>query len=129
MAKAGNHVITWFEIPVSDLQRAAAFYGGLLDAELTVEQYGPVAMAVFPADGDAPGTVVHGALVQGDGYAPGAQGALVYFDGGEDLAVPLARVEGLGGRVVQPKTPIGDHGFMAVFLDTEGNKVALHSMK
>jgi predicted enzyme related to lactoylglutathione lyase len=84
-------------------------------------------MAVFPADGDE--MVVHGALVQGEHHVPGAAGPLVYLNAGDDLSAPLARVEGAGGKIVQPRTAIGPHGFMAIFLDTEGNRLALHSMQ
>ena len=64
----------------------------------------------------------------GNGNKPSAEGALVYLNGGEDLAVPLSRVEQAGGKVLMPKTSIGENGFMAIFTDTEGNRVAFHSM-
>jgi predicted enzyme related to lactoylglutathione lyase len=70
---------------------------------------------------------VGGGLVQGDGYVPTAQGINVYLNGGDDLNSVLRKVEAAGGKVVLPKTSIGENGFMAFFLDTEGNKVGLHS--
>jgi predicted enzyme related to lactoylglutathione lyase len=86
---------------------------------------GPVTMGMFPADQGAVG----GALVQGDGSIPSEQGTLVYLNGGGDLAPILGRVEGAGGSIAVPKTEIGnDFGFFAHFIDTEGNKVGLHSM-
>jgi predicted enzyme related to lactoylglutathione lyase len=71
---------------------------------------------------------VGGGFVQGEGYTPSTEGSVVYLNAGEDLAVALAKVEGAGGQVLVPKTGIGENGFMAFFLDTEGNKVGLHSM-
>ena len=71
---------------------------------------------------------VGGAVVQGEGYAPRAEGTLVYLNGGDDLSAVLGRVEAAGGQVVMPKTSIGENGFAAFFQDTEGNRVGLHSM-
>jgi predicted enzyme related to lactoylglutathione lyase len=67
-------------------------------------------------------------IVQGDGYTPSTEGTVVYLNGGEDLALPLGKVEAAGGKVLSPKQGIGENGFMAFFQDTEGNKVGLHSM-
>lgn len=127
MSKA-PHLATWFEIPVSDMGRAMKFYGAVLGVKLEESEFGPTKMAVFPVEGGAPQDVVHGALVKGDDYQPGSAGPIVYLNGGEDLAGPLGRVEAAGGKVLVPKMSIGPHGFMAVFLDTEGNRLALHSM-
>jgi predicted enzyme related to lactoylglutathione lyase len=74
-------------------------------------------------------TAVGGAIVHGDGGSPSTNGTLVYLNGGDDLSPMLGRVEEAGGTVVVPKTEIGnDFGFFAHFIDTEGNKVGLHSM-
>jgi predicted enzyme related to lactoylglutathione lyase len=74
-------------------------------------------------------SVVGGALVRGPGVAPSKEGTLVYLNGGADLDVILARVQPAGGVVETPKTAIGnDFGFFALFIDSEGNKVGLHSM-
>lgn len=72
---------------------------------------------------------VTGGIVQGEGFNPSTNGVLIYLNGGDDLSEPLARVDAAGGKVLLPKTAIGGNGFMAHFLDTEGNKIALHSMK
>lgn len=124
----GKHTAVWFEIPVSDIDRATRFYSQVLGVDLAPMEFGPHKMAVFPggSEGD---NVVHGALVKGEGYTPGRDGPMVYLNGGEDLAVPLARIEKAGGRVLQPKMSIGQHGHMAIFLDTEGNRLALHSAR
>ncbi|MEZ4452659.1 MAG: VOC family protein [Nannocystaceae bacterium] len=123
----GKHVAVWFEIPVTDIDRASRFYSTVLDTKLAPMEFGPHKMAVFPGGGSREENVVHGALVQGPGYTPAGDGPMIYLNGGEDLAGPLSRVEAAGGRVLQPKMEIGQHGFMALFLDTEGNRLALHS--
>ena len=84
-------------------------------------QYG-----VLPHDMENKG--VGGAIIKSKGYEPSDQGSTIYLNGGDDLSLPLARIEAAGGKVVVPKTAIGDNGFMAQFMDTEGNKLALHSM-
>jgi predicted enzyme related to lactoylglutathione lyase len=120
-----THALNWFEIPVTDFARAKAFYEQVLGITITTLPMGPVTMGMLSTDPQAVG----GALVHGDGSTPSATGTLVYLNGGDDLAPLLARVEAAGGRVLVPKTEIGnDFGFFAHFLDTEGNKLGLHSM-
>lgn len=118
--------INWFEIPVSDFDRARKFYSEVFGFDMQEQQMGPNRMGFFPYE---PGSgKVSGAIVAGEGYEPTANGPLVYFNGGKDLAEPLGRVEGAGGSIHMPKTEImPEIGFMAVFTDTEGNRVALHS--
>ena len=71
---------------------------------------------------------VGGAIVSGEGYSPSSEGALVYLNGGDDLSIPLGRVEAAGGKIVMPKTKVSEEvGHVAIFLDTEGNRVAFHS--
>lgn len=72
---------------------------------------------------------VGGGIVEGEGFEPSMTGSLVYLNGGDDLSVPLSKVEAAGGKILMPKTSIGENGFMAHFSDTEGNRIALHSMK
>ena len=72
---------------------------------------------------------VGGGIVQGEGFEPSVTGSIVYLNGGDDLNGPLSKIESAGGKIVLPKTSIGQNGYMAHFIDTEGNKVALHSMK
>jgi len=80
---------------------------------------------MFDYDEDNNG--VGGGIVEMEGYIPSKEGVVVYLNGGDDLSVPLSRVESAGGSIVMPKTDIGENGFMAQVLDTEGNKIALHS--
>jgi len=120
-----SHAISWFEIPAKNYERAKSFYNTVLateikDAHMPAGKYG-----VFPYDND--NNAVGGGLVQMPGYEPSKTGATVYLNGGDDLSAPLGRVESAGGKIVMPKTDIGKDGFIAHFLDTEGNKVALHS--
>lgn len=121
------NVINWFEIPAKNFNRACDFYSKLLDGTVQVHDAGdaPLQMGFLP--GAAEGGV-GGAVVAGDGYEPSGTGSVIYLNGGENLDVPLARVEEAGGTVVMPKTAIGENGFVARFVDTEGNHVALHSM-
>lgn len=120
------NVINWFEIPAVDFARAKKFYGELLGFELKTEKMGDYDMAFFSNDSEG----VSGAVVYGEGFEPSDKGTLVYFNGGDDLSRMLSKVEPAGGKVVVPKTLITkDIGYFAVFIDTEGNKVALHSQK
>ena len=120
-----THAINWFEIPVSDMDRALKFYNTIFGVEMgTMEAMPGFTMAMFPAEEGGVG----GALVHGDGYKPSQEGTVVYLNGGADLSDVLDKVQTAGGKVVMPKTDIGEHGFVAYFQDTEGNKVGLHSM-
>ncbi len=124
------NVVNWFDIPVNNLDRARTFYGTVLSTELTppmdLGMEGSSedgVQAIFPARDS-----VGGALVQSAHYRPSQEGSVVYLNGGEDLSVPLGKVEAAGGKIVMGKMGIGENGFIAFFSDTEGNKVGLHSM-
>jgi len=121
------HAINWFEIPVADFARAKTFYETLLNIQIHEMPHPTMKYGVLPADMQNGG--IGGGIVQAEGYEPSDKGTLVYLNGGDDLSIPLARVEEAGGKILMPKTSIGQNGFMAQFLDTEGNKVALHSIK
>lgn len=120
------NAINWFEIPAKDFNRAKRFYEAVLNIQMQIPFEG-MKYAMFPAD--MQNGEIGGGLVEEEGYEPSPSGAVIYLNGGEDLAVPLSRVEEAGGKVVMPKKSIGANGFMAMFTDTEGNKVAFHSMK
>lgn len=121
-----KNAINWFEIPVKDFNKAKAFYETILGAKLQVMEAMGMKSAFFPADLQ---NGIGGCLMEGQGYEPSTKGSLVYLNGGDDLSIPLSKVEAAGGKILLPKTAIGPNGFMAHFTDTEGNKVALHSMK
>ena len=117
--------VVWVEILATDFDRAVSFYERVLKVKLNTEEMGPFRMGVFPHAGEA----VSGCVIQGEGYAPSAAGSVLYLNGADDLAEPLARVEKFGGKVLVPKTKISDEiGYFAHFLDTEGNRIGLFSM-
>lgn len=114
--------VSWFEIPVYDIRRAARFYGTLYNMEMEVSVNGEFAMAYFPADKG-----IGGALIYGPGCVPSDTGTLVYLNAGNDMDGILGRVDLAGGRVIMPKTLISEEaGWFALFIDSEGNRVALH---
>jgi predicted enzyme related to lactoylglutathione lyase len=118
--------VLWFEIPVKDLGRAKKFYEKVFDKELTLEEMGPYKMAFFPMENGAPGSA--GSLIQGETYEPSYGGTVVYFSV-DDIEETLRRINANKGKTVLPKKSIGQYGFIAHFEDTEGNRLALHSMK
>lgn len=125
---AQENTLNWFEISVSDINRAIKFYESIFGIELGQQEMMGMQMAFFPAE-DMNGKV-SGSLVQGPMHKPSADGAKIYFNGNPDLAIALAKIEPAGGKVVMPKTRISDEiGYMAFFVDSEGNTVALHSNK
>ncbi|MBK8515407.1 MAG: VOC family protein [Saprospiraceae bacterium] len=118
--------INWFEIPVKKFERAKAFYASLFDSEILEMPHPTYKYGILPGDMQ---NGVTGGIVEGEGFEPSLKGALIYLNGGEDLSVMLSRVEAAGGKILLQKTSIGSNGFMAHFVDTEGNKLALHSSK
>lgn len=126
-----NHnVVGWFEIPVNNMERAMAFYEKVFDFKLERHQMGPLDMAWFPSVDNSIGA--GGSLVfQPEFYKPSSDGTLIYFTSfAGDLDVELSRVKNAGGVVLSPKTLITEEiGYMALFLDTEGNRIAVHSRK
>ncbi len=116
--------LNWFEIPAIDFERAKIFYAKVLDVQIQDDpnrQY-----AYLPADPQKGG--FGGAIAFGENFVPAITGITIYLDGGKDLTVPLSKVELAGGTIILPKTDIGDAGFIALFLDSEGNKVGFHSL-
>jgi len=122
-----KNAINWFEIPVKNFDRAKSFYEKIFKSKLQVMEMAEAksTMAFLPADFENGG--IGGSIISGPGYEPSQKGALIYLNGGDDLSGPLARVEKAGGKILVPKTSLGEHGFMAQFMDTEGNKLAFHS--
>jgi predicted enzyme related to lactoylglutathione lyase len=120
-----RNFVVWFDIPVKDLDRAVNFYSAVMAAELTILSGPAGRQANFPF---APG-IASGSLRESKDHKPVATGTMVYLDGGENLLTLLARAEAAGGTVIKGKTAIGANGFMAVFMDLDGNHVALHSTK
>ena len=119
------NTVGWFEIPVTDMERAAKFYGTMLDCKIDIQDMGDVLMGIFPNGGDVYGAT--GSLMKYESYVPSHHGTLVYISC-EDLQNELNRIPSAGGKILKEKAMISpEHGYMAVFEDTEGNRVALHS--
>lgn len=114
--------INWFEIPVADMARATAFYSAVMQATLMPMEQPEGEMQAF-LSGETP----VGALVANAHNTPSTSGALIYFDAGGDIDAMLTRVEAAGGSIAMPKISIGAFGHIAHFVDTEGNRIALHS--
>lgn len=120
-------MVGWFEIPVLDMDRAKRFYDTVFEIDIQVQDFGGTLMGWFPwAEGKvgASGSLI----LQPDWYTPSKkEGVLVYFSS-EDVQHQLNLVEDAGGEILKPKTQISPEvGFMGVFFDTEGNRIALHS--
>lgn len=125
--EAPKNAITWFEIPVNDFSRAKRFYTTILDCEMQEMELGSDRLALFPYD---PAHGIGGAIAYGPDYLPSQRGSLVYLNGGEDLSHILNRVPAAGGKIELDKklvSDLQDLGYYAIFQDTEGNRVALHS--
>lgn len=122
-----KNIVSWFELPVSDINRAKNFYETIFNIELTLMELGEsFKMAVFPGEQ----SVVGGALVWNEEwYKPsGTHGPLIHLNANPDLRAVQDKIESAGGKITIPKRGIGPgRGFMAVFEDTEGNRIALHS--
>lgn len=121
-----KNAINWFEIPVKNFERAKAFYSTIMDGEIVEMPHPEFKYGMLPADMENGG--IGGGIVEGPGFEPSDKGSLIYLNGGDDLSVPLSKVEKAGGVILLPKTSLGPNGFMASFMDTEGNRIAFHSM-
>jgi predicted enzyme related to lactoylglutathione lyase len=117
--------IGWFEIYVQDMPRALAFYQATFQTTLEHLESPGIDLWAFPMQPEKPGCA--GALAKMEGKSSGGGGTLVYFSSA-DVAVEAARAAQNGGRIVKEKTSIGEYGFIALVLDTEGNVIGLHSM-
>ena len=125
MDKNSNN-INWFQIPANNLERAKKFYEAIFAIEMPTDEMLKEKMAFFPAE---PGNgKACGCLIESSSHKPGTEGVVLYLNANPDLSPVLARVTAAGGKVILPKTQItAEIGYKAVFEDTEGNKLALHS--
>jgi len=123
-----KNAVSWFEIPVTNYQRAKTFYQTILSISITDTPMPEenVEYGCFPYEPENMG--VGGAIMKMKDMNPSKDGSTIYLNGGEDLNVALNKVVAAGGEVFIPKMAIGENGFIAQFIDTEGNRVALHSM-
>ena len=121
-----NNSLNWFEIPVIDFERARKFYSEIYNFDMPTVPMGESLMGFLPVQEGHIG----GAIIKAKGHHPSQDGALIYLNGGDDLNEVCNRIPSSGGKVIQKKTAISDeHGYYALFLDTEGNRLALHSMQ
>lgn len=119
-------MVGWFEIPVTNIERAKAFYDAVFNIDIRIQDFGGVQMGWFPyAEGKEGAS---GSLIKHESYVPSdSQGVLIYFSS-QDVDIEINKVESAGGKIVQPKTQISPEvGFMGLFIDSEGNRMALHS--
>lgn len=115
--------VSWFEIPAIDFQQAVNFYNHIFDITMEQTITNDNAMAFFPTT-----TGIGGSVIAGQGYVPSDCGPLLYLNGGKDLNTILNKVEEAGGRIIMTKTHINDEmGYFAIFIDSQGNKLALYS--
>lgn len=123
-----GNAITWFEIPATDLDRAQKFYETIFGFEFPAWDMEGMRMRMFATENNS---LVGGALIEaGDFNQPSATGTMAYLNAHPNLQTVLDKVEAAGGSIVMPKTLITPEiGFMAVFLDTEGNRIGLHSQE
>ncbi|HAI76836.1 MAG TPA: lactoylglutathione lyase [Microscillaceae bacterium] len=123
---AATNTLNWFEIPITDIGRAKQFYESIFEISLQQMDMMGMTMLAFPSEPPHVG----GALVKSESHIPSATGAVIYLNANPDLQQVLNRIEKAGGTITLPKTFINeDTGYMAFFLDTEGNLVGLHSVQ
>ena len=123
-----KNVISWFEIPATDLSRAQKFYETIFNIQMIPMDTSHLQMRMFPLEDMMNG--IGGAVCKADFYIPSAtDGPLVYLNANPDVQNILDKIEAAGGKILVPKTQISpEYGHMAVFVDSEGNRVALHSV-
>ena len=124
-----KHAINWFEIPAPDLERAQRFYESIFGIKLIPMDILNAKMRMFPVDD--PATGIGGALINSGGFHTPTEtdGPLIYLNGNPDVQSILDKVEAAGGKILVPKTEISpEYGFMAGMVDTEGNRIGLHSV-
>lgn len=123
-----KNVVSWFEIPTKDLGRAQKFYEAIFQMKMVSLDIEQIKMRMFPVE--TPESI-GGALVYNDQFYKSSptDGPLVYLNGNPDVQIVLDRIEAAGGKILVPKTMISpEYGYMAMFIDTEGNRVALHNV-
>lgn len=124
--KIMNSYISIFEIPATDFERALKFYQSILNIKIEPMEFEGMQMGLLPFENQ----LVIGTIIKGEGYNPSSDGVTIYLNGGENLQGILDKVEPNEGKIIVPKSPHADEsGFFAIFHDSEGNKIGLHSPK
>ena len=120
-----TNALNWFEIPAIDIDRSQKFYETIFDIEMMPAEMGDMKMAMFPMD---PGSgKAGGGIAQSSNHKPSLEGSIIYLNANPAMDGVISKVEAAGGKILLPKTPIGENGFMALIMDTEGNSVGVHS--
>lgn len=126
---ATTNAINWFEIPVTDTKRAKKFYESLFDIEMKTMEMMGFEMTFFPSSANMEGKV-SGALIKGKMHKPSTDGVVIYLNANPDIQTIIDKIEPNGGKIIMPRTLINEQvGYMAFFIDTEGNRMALHAAK
>jgi hypothetical protein len=123
-----THAISWFEIPTDDIERAQKFYETIFDIKMIPLNFPNLQMRMFPISDPMN---IGGALVYNEDFyqTSSVAGPMIYLNANPDVQIVLDRVVVAGGSIIVPKTEISpEHGFMAIFIDSEGNRMALHSV-
>ncbi|MFT4601369.1 MAG: putative enzyme related to lactoylglutathione lyase [Arenicella sp.] len=120
------NAVNWFEIPTIDLERAKGFYSEVFGLEMEYVDAGESKMYMFTGQPEAAGSV--GAIFQHEKHKPSAVGTVVYFSTA-DTETEVNKVEANGGSIVFGKTSIGPNGFIAQVIDSEGNRIGIHSQQ
>ncbi|MFC0181805.1 hypothetical protein SAMN04515674_10957 [Pseudarcicella hirudinis] len=124
---SNTNALNWFEIPATDSARAKKFYESLFEIEMASSEMMGMEMTFFTSPEEENGKV-SGALVKSQYHIPSTEGAVVYLNANPEIQKVIDRIEPNGGKVIMPKTKISDEiGYMAFFIDSEGNRVALHA--
>ena len=123
-----KNAISWFEIPSTDLNRATQFYETIFGITLIPMDTPEIKLRIFPLEDMMTG--VGGAIADSGGFhkPSSTDGPLIYLNANPDVQNVLDKVEAAGGKIIVPKIEIPEHGHMAVFIDSEGNRIALHSV-
>ena len=124
-----KHAISWFEIPATDIDRAQKFYEAVFQIQMIPMDFGTTKMRAFPLDDPMEG--IGGTLIDTGGFhKPSAtDGPVIYLNGNPDVQIFLDRALAAGGQILVPKTKISDdYGYMGFIIDTEGNRIAFHSV-
>jgi predicted enzyme related to lactoylglutathione lyase len=116
-----SNAIVWCDIPVKDLDRGIKFYCELLGQKVSKETFGQMSFGLLPHQGESVGGCL---ITEGK---PSADGPMIYLNCSQRLDAAIETVGKNGGKVLEPKHQIGPHGFRAIILDSEGNRIALHS--
>ena len=122
-----SNSLNWFEIPAIDLERSKKFYETIFGFTMETFEMDGMESAFFPwTPGSGKAT---GSLTKSLNHKPGTEGTIVYLNANPNMDTVMAKVEAAGGKVLMPKMGIGEHGFMGMILDTEGNSVGIHSVE